>query len=258
LHPIVVGLDECQRAFEHPEYGAELTEICTDLVKRGPALGIILIVATQRPDKASLPTGISANVSTRFCLKVMGQIENDMVLGTGAYKAGVRASMFAWGDKGIGYLVGEGAGARIVHTVYLDRTAAQVITARARVLREQAGRLAGYAIGQDQPTDDVEAAGTGTRLLRDVLAVVPAAEPKVWNETVVARLGELRPEIYGGWEPEQLTAALKPFGITTGQVWGTTEDGKGANRRGITRAHVTAALTERGQGRGGDGPPMAR
>ncbi|MEU1156480.1 hypothetical protein ABZ369_26180, partial [Streptomyces sp. NPDC005918] len=30
------------------------------------------------------PTGISANASLRLCLKVMGQLENDMVLGTSA------------------------------------------------------------------------------------------------------------------------------------------------------------------------------
>ena len=42
------------------------------------ALGTILLLATQRPDKDSLPTGISANVGIRFCLRVMGQTENDM------------------------------------------------------------------------------------------------------------------------------------------------------------------------------------
>ena len=64
LHPIVVGADECQVLFEHPEHGDEIEAICTDLVKRGPALGIVIILATQRPDAKSLPTGISANAST--------------------------------------------------------------------------------------------------------------------------------------------------------------------------------------------------
>jgi len=104
LHPIVIGVDECQVWFEHPEHGAELTDICTDLVKRGPAVGISIFLATQRPDAKSLPTGISANAATRFCLKVMGQTENDMVLGTSRYKNGTRATTFAWADKGIGYL----------------------------------------------------------------------------------------------------------------------------------------------------------
>ena len=67
----------------------------------------------------------------------------------------------------------------------------------------------------------------------------------MWSETVVARLAELRPEVYGGWEPEQLAAALKPHGVPTGQVWGKTEDGKGANRRGIERADITTAIAER-------------
>ena len=74
--------------FEHPVYGGEAETICTDLTKRGPALGIILMLATQRPDAKSIPTGISANAVLRMCLKVMGQTENDMVLGTSAYKNG--------------------------------------------------------------------------------------------------------------------------------------------------------------------------
>jgi hypothetical protein len=40
--------------------------------------------------------------------------------------------------------------------------------------------------------------------------------------------------------PEQLTAAVEPFGIGTGQVWGKTEDARGANRRGIERARLLA------------------
>ncbi|MFJ8585207.1 cell division protein FtsK [Streptomyces sp. NPDC093595] len=241
LHPIVIGVDECQVWFEHPKYGAEFEEICTDLVKRGPATGITLLLATQRPDSKSLPTGISANASTRFCMKVMGQIENDMVLGTGSYKRGVRATMFAWGDKGIHYFVGEGSDARIVRSVYVDAVAAEAIATRARKLREDAGTLTGHAAGQAPEVDKA----ASYDLLRDLLAVVAPEEPKVWNEVAVARLAELRPDVYGGWEAEQLTSALKPYGVPTGQVWGKTEDGKGANRRGFERAKLVAAIAER-------------
>ncbi|WP_079169337.1 cell division protein FtsK [Streptomyces sp. CC77] len=241
LHPIVVGVDECQVWFEHPKYGAEFKEICTDLVKRGPATGIVLLLATQRPDKDSIPTSISANASARWCLKVMGQVENDMVLGTGAHKRGVRATMFAWGDKGICYFLGEGADARIVRAAEINAVKADVIALRARKLRERAGTLSGHAAGE-QP----EAAATASYdLLADLLAVLPADKPKHWNEGVVALLADLRPEVYGGWTGEQLTAALKPFGVRTGQVWGVTEDGKGANRRGIKRADVLQAIAER-------------
>jgi S-DNA-T family DNA segregation ATPase FtsK/SpoIIIE len=240
LHPIVVGVDECQVWFEHDKYGKELEEICTDLVKRGPATGIVLLLATQRPDAKALPTGISANASARFCLKVMGQLENDMVLGTSAYKRGVRATMFSWGDKGIHYFVGEGADARIVGSVYVDAPAAEAIGARARKARELAGTLTGHALGEEPDAD----ASSGYDLLGDILAVIPADEPKVWSETVVARLAELRPEVYDGWDPEALAAALKPHGIATVQV-GRRIEGKFTNKRGIDRSHITNAIAER-------------
>jgi DNA segregation ATPase FtsK/SpoIIIE, S-DNA-T family len=75
------------------------------VIKVGPAFGVMLFLATQRSDKDSLPTGISGNASVRYCLKVMGQVENDMILGTGAYKNGIRATTFRPGtNAGIGYL----------------------------------------------------------------------------------------------------------------------------------------------------------
>lgn len=241
LHPIVIGVDECQKWFEHPKHGAELEEVCTDLVKRGPATGIVLLLATQRPDAKALPTGISANASARFCLKVMGQLENDMVLGTSSYKRGIRATMFSWKDKGIHYFVGEGADARIVSSAYIDAPTAETIGMRARKLRELAGTLSGHALGESFEV----AESAGYDLLRDILAVVPAEEPKVWSEIVTARLAELRPEVYGGWDPEGLAAALKPFGIATVQVWGRTEAGKGANRKGIDRSRILTVIADR-------------
>ncbi|MFF0723630.1 cell division protein FtsK [Streptomyces sp. NPDC004134] len=241
LHPIVIGVDECQVWFEHHKHGAEFKEICTDLVKRGPALGIVLLLSTQRPDKDSIPTAISANASARWCLKVMGQVENDMVLGTGAYKRGVRASMFAWGDKGVCYFLGEGADARIVRSANIDALQADEISLRARAARERAGTLAGHALGEQPEADPA----SSYDLLSDLTAAIPAAKPKLWNESVLARLADLRPEVYGEWTTDQLTAALRPHGIRTVQVWGTTEDGKGANRRGIRRADILRAIAER-------------
>ncbi|MFF8402174.1 cell division protein FtsK [Streptomyces sp. NPDC015684] len=243
LHPIVIGVDECQVLFEHAEHGKEFEEIATDLVKRGPATGIVLLLATQRPDAKSLPTGISANASTRFCLKVMGQTENDMVLGTSSYKRGVRATMFAWGDKGLHYFVGEGSDARIVSSTFLDAPMAERVAVRARTVREKAGLLSGYALG--------EAAEVVTApsydLLADVAAVVPETEERVWNERIAARLADLRPEVYGGWKGENVTSALKPHHVRTRDVAGTTDDGTRTTRRGIARADLMKAIAERNE-----------
>lgn len=248
LHPLIVAIDECQELFSHPEFGKEAGDLAEKVIKLGRALGIHLMLATQRPDARSLPTGVSANVGTRFCLRVMGQVENDMVLGTSAYKNGVRATMFTRRDKGMGYLVGAADDPQITRTFYLDGPAAERVCQRGRQLREAAGTLAGYAAGQTTVTP---AAARRDTLLDDILTVVPAGEAKVWTETVIERLAELRPDAYADMTRDQLTAALKPHGIGTGQVWGTDPTtGKGANRRGIERAHIADAVADRNRRRG--------
>lgn len=255
LHPIVIGVDECQKWFEHPEYGAEIEEICTDLVKRGPAVGIVIILATQRPDAKSIPTAISDNAVMRFCLKVTGQQANDMVLGTSAYRNGIKATAFSFRDKGIGILLGEGDEPRTTRGVYIDGPDAEKLAARARTARLAAGRLTGYAAGLDLTPDDEADGGT---LLADVLTAIGGAD-KAWSESIVDRLAELRPAVYGPWaelptgaaKATQLSSALKPYGISTKQVWATDPDtGKGANRMGIKREWIADTLTERDRIRG--------
>ncbi|MFB6529076.1 cell division protein FtsK [Streptomyces sp. NPDC056399] len=239
LHPIVVGFDECQVPFEHAEHGGEIEAICTDLVKRGPALGIVTLFGTQRPDAKSLPTGISANAILRFCLKVMGQPANDMVLGTSMYKSGYRATMFSRSDRGICWMAGEGDDPRIVASAFVDAVAAEHVVTRARKAREDYGNVTGHAIGKGPDKT------TGTDILADVLDVILDGEKAVWCERIATRLASLRPDSYAGWKGENVTAALKPYGIKAGQVWGTSDEGKGANRRGIDRTDITAAITRR-------------
>ncbi len=241
LHPIVVGFDECQVPFEHNEYGAEIEAICTDLVKRGPALGIVTLFGTQRPDAKSVPTGISANAVLRFCLKVMGQPANDMVLGTSMYKAGYRATMFSRSDRGICWMAGEGDDPRIVASSFVDAPAAERVVARARKLREEYGNITGHALGKGPDK------AAGADILTDLADVIADDETGVWCERLAARLAELRPDTYTGWKAENVTAALKPHGITPAQMWGQTDEGEGKNRRGIKRADLTAALTQRNQ-----------
>ncbi|GAT67818.1 cell division protein FtsK [Planomonospora sphaerica] len=254
LHPLVCIIDECQNLFAHEEYGAKAGEDAEFVIKLGRALGVVLILATQRPDKKSLPTGVSANVSIRFCLRVAGQVENDMILGTSAYQNGIRATLFVpgppskGGDAGTGYLVGATPMPKVVKAAYLDTPQTQLIADRAHALRTAAGRLTGHAAGA-QP----EAAAPAYDLLADVAAVLAAGEAKVWNEIVVDRLAELRPDVYGPWAEQegpaktaQLTNALKPYGVKTGQVWGTPPGGgKGANRIGVVHDDILNALTER-------------
>ena len=230
LHPIAVALDECQVAFEHPEYGKELIAIATDLTKRGPALGIILMLATQRPDATSIPTSISANAVLRMCLKVMGQLENDMVLGTSMYKNGVRATMFAREDKGVFYFAGEGLNPVIMRGYGFDLPQSKVIGARARTMREAAGRLTGYALGEDA---DVE-----VRSIAEDVLLVFREDPKLYLTTIAARLAESIPGAYADITPEAVRSQLANLGASAKRV---REPG-GAPLSGYERGAIIAVL----------------
>ncbi|NRQ35770.1 cell division protein FtsK [Nonomuraea sp. NN258] len=242
LHPLVVFLSEVQELFQHKDHGTEAGDLCEKVIKLGRALGIILLLDTQIPDKDSLPTGITRNVNTRVCMSVRDQVANDMILGTGMYKAGYRATVFepgnenGPGDAGWGVVVGGGKpGARRSFEVNADQ--AKQVIGRAIKARTEAGTMPApdTQTRPDPPAYD---------LLADVARVWPAGEDGAWNEALCERLAELRPEIYGGWQSEQLTSALKPLGVKVRDI-SRRRDGKQRVRRGIRRVDLTAATTER-------------
>ena len=190
LHPIVFAVDECQEAFSHPEFKDEYERLCLQLIRRGPALGIMLLLSTQRPDAKSLPTGITANVAMRFCLRVMDQVANDMVLGTSAYKRGINAALFGIADKGVGWAIGfsDIVHSQVVKSYYVNGPAAERIAVRARSARELAGTLGGFAAG----STDLELPRS---FAADVLAVF-GGDAKLWCSTIAARLAARLPGVY--------------------------------------------------------------
>ncbi len=239
LHPIVFVVDEAQELFAHDEYGKEAGDLATRIIKRGRALGVMLILATQRPDKDSLPTGVSANVGTRFCLRVMGQVENDMVLGTSSYKNGIRATSFTRSDRGIGYLVGATDAPVVVRTYYLDAPDSDAVVARAHAARAAAGLLSGHAAG------DEAAPVTAYNLIRDAEAVFATAERLwLWSEDLLEHLAALRPDIYARWTADVLARNLRALGVETRQLNRVGPDGDRANRRGIELEQLRVALAD--------------
>ena len=233
LWPLVCVIDEAQNLFAHPEHGKAAGLDAEFIIKIGPAFGVILIIATQRPDKASLPTGVSGNVSTRFCLKVMGQVENDMILGTSAYKNGIRATTFRPEiDAGLGYLLGAGPAPQVVRTFYLDMHAAERIAVRARALREAAGTLTGHALeGADEGPRDV---------LTDVLAVLGSDAGLQWGD-LAARLASRFPARWDGASGDAISAECRARWRRQRQRQGQRRPGQGLpprRRRGRSRCPV--------------------
>jgi DNA segregation ATPase FtsK/SpoIIIE, S-DNA-T family len=231
LWPVVCVVDEVQNLMTHARYGKQAAADAEFVIKVGPAFGVILVLATQRPDKDSLPTGISGNASVRYCLKVMGQVENDMILGTGAYKNGIRATTFRPGtDAGIGYL-SAAAVPQVVRTAYLDMHATERVAARARSLREAAGTLSGAALGgeDDSPRD----------VLADLAAVFGRDRSLHWPEAA-ARLASRFPARWADATPDAVSAEARGQGVPSVSV-----KAAGQVARGCRQADVTAALDAR-------------
>jgi len=244
LHPLVVVIDEAQELFTSP-YGKEAGVTLEKAIKLARAYGVCVLIGTQIPDANSLPPGITRVMNTRFCLSVSDQTANDMILGTSAYKLGLRATVFepvveaGWG---IVRGVGKPGGRR---SYYLNNDDAARVVARAVELRQAAGTMPAAPVERE--------VGPSYDLLADLLQVWPADQEKTWNETLIDHLAVLRPEVYEGWEPDQLTKALKPHGVEVGQINRRPEaGGKTVNRRGPTRADVLAAVTQRSRKASGD------
>ena len=227
LWPVGCVIDEAQNLFAHPAHGKPAAVDAEFVIKIGPAFGVFLVIATQRPDKASLPTGVSGNVSQRFCLKVMGQVETDMVLGTSAYKNGLRPTTLRPEiDAGIGYQVGAGPAPQVVRSFYLDMPATERVAVRARALREAAGTLTGHA---------AELAGEPRDVLADVLAVFGSDAGLQWDEAA-ARLASRFPGRWDGATGEAVSAECRGRGVASVNVKSAGQVAKGCRLADVRAA----------------------
>lgn len=224
LEPIVFWVDESQVWFlygeksdkEDKKIREEFAAIVTDLFKRGPALGIWGFLASQQVNADTIPTSISNNAVIRLCLKIFGQGPNDQVLGTGARKEGIDATMFATSDKGIAYLRADGSDARIVRMVHgLDAVAAEELAGKIRATRQGLGRLTGQAADEDNEQPQILDVDT----VDDVAEVMAAEQHRNMALTeLLDRLRLLRPALYGPWDVAALGAALRGAGVRVAPV----------------------------------------
>jgi S-DNA-T family DNA segregation ATPase FtsK/SpoIIIE len=155
--------------------GEYVGELLTWLAKKGPAAGIVLVLATQRPDSKTIPSGLRAVLGSRFALRVMDWRDSNIVLGEQMNTRGYDSSRLLASHKGVGILRPDGdteAGADVlaltVRTYYMPNEDWHEICQRGRALRDASRTLTGHAAGEDiAPSLDhaeaVKAIGTGTR-----------------------------------------------------------------------------------------------
>lgn len=177
--------------------GDYIGDLLTWLVRKGPAAGIVVIAATQRPDSNTIPSRLRAVLGSRFALRVMDWRDSNIILGEQMNTRGYDASTLLASHKGVGILRPDGETshgdvlATTLRTYYMSNQDWQTICQRGRALREAAGTLTGHAAGQDTtPELDhvavVKAIGSGTNEDGDA-AAWDVAEPLA---SVLAYLGD--------------------------------------------------------------------
>lgn len=223
LHPVCVLVDEAHELFLHsPDAAGDFERA----IKRLRALGICVILATQIPDKSSLPPGITRCVTNRWCLSVAGQVENDMILGTGAYKRGLTGTVYRpVFDAGWGCMTG-GAAPVAVRSQFPDEETWAGMVARSASLR--GGKVVGAPI-ETAPARD---------LLAD-LTEVAASNGQHWD-TAATALADTWPEAY----PHLTAAALSDMARTAGLASVNVKI-TGEVRRGYRRTDLVKLRTDR-------------
>lgn len=265
LGPRVIVIDEVQELFTSEEHKEEAAALCTRLIKKGRAYGIILILLTQNPDAPSLPSSVSSSVGTRLCLAVMDWRANNNVLGTGAHERGLRATEISVTEQGTGILA-RGRDGSTVRAAFIKQTEAEQIGQRALALRIAADTLSGEAVGETVvDVQDVD-------LLDDICGVWPAGQDSIHSHRLVEALAAAWPERYGSWmatekPPELLTEeeerdarttrstllaaalAAKPYEIKTRQVQRRRD---GGSHKGVYWEDLEPVLKKRGEGSADD------
>jgi S-DNA-T family DNA segregation ATPase FtsK/SpoIIIE len=227
---VFILLDEVHELFLWG--GKELAEKAERAVKRGRALAIHITLATQIPDKDSVPPNITRCVTIRWCMAVTGQVENDMILGTGAYKRGLSATVYRPKfDAGWGVMTGlERAGS--VRSFFPDADTTKAIVARATALR--GGRVVGAS----------EDLAPGRDLLDDVLRVFAMfGHPNIHWKTLAELLAKHMPEAYDGITQDAISQLVRDKGVPSE---GVKVDG--VNLQGCKRRAVEAAVSQQAIG----------
>lgn len=212
LHPLVCAIDECHELFQHRKLGKRAAELAVRLIKRGRKYGIILLFATQSPTKDSIPREITRNVSCGVAFSVADQVANDGLLGSGKYRAGIRATDLRMKtDRGTCVAVGLSDNVfELVRTFYVPfedgiDEVSPVIT-RAMTIIAETGRGI-----EPSARPAIEAAPVDH--LGDI-AEVMHGESRVRTQLILARLVAHNSVEYERWTARDLRAALHACGVT--------------------------------------------
>ena len=132
---VVMVLDETQILLSHHEHGADARRHLGIITQVGRSAGVVVIVATQRPSKISVPPEISDQLEVRIGLKVHGGPSNRLIFGESADSLGLRSDLII--APGVAWLDDDGP--TLITGWLLDPATIAATVARAGAARLRTG-----------------------------------------------------------------------------------------------------------------------
>ncbi len=207
MRPKVVVFDECHELFMSKDYGKEAAELAIRVMKKARKVGITLIWVTVSPTADSIPRDVTRNTSHRVAFAVGDQVANDGLLGSGKYKAGIRATELVPGQD-IGTAVTYGFTNKpfeVIRAHYVARDPEkgidEVTPVVERAMKAFKNDEGVFEVPEFQPVDH----------LADIAAVL-GHETKMLTQDVLHRLKEHNPIEYGAWSFRELRRVLDDAG----------------------------------------------
>jgi S-DNA-T family DNA segregation ATPase FtsK/SpoIIIE len=236
----VLVMEEFQNYFELPDQKANqaIAELLSFIMAVGPSAGVIIESLSQKPsgvgagDVQRLFNRYRDNHAVRLALKCGNRNVSVAILSDDAYAEGHDASALPNESKGVGILYGASDETPTVRIHLADHADAAKILAAARVIRERAGTITGYAAG-------VESDAAAADILADARAVFGADNGLHWD-VLADRLARQYPQRYADATAESVSAACRARGVPSVDV--RFPAGRaGAVRKGCRRADLEAA-----------------
>ena len=186
-----------------------------DVARQARAVGIILILATQRPDSEAISTRLRDMLTYRLGLRCLSRDNSNMVLGDGMAANGYDCTLLSPAQQGTGWLRADKGEPQLVRWAAVTP---------AESLREVEDSMAHHGLvpvghgagdvdptGSDPDTDD-------RSIIEYVADVLLAGEEIISTEDIADRLSTQWPAVFGGWTKTKVGRELgtnSPYGLRT-------------------------------------------
>ena len=227
LPMLLVVVDEVQTPLAWGgSLGKQVAEDLLNAARVGRALGVHLVLATQRPDSSAVDTALRAQCTTKLSLKVDNADASRAALGVRA-ESGWEADSLPSEPKGAAIALGPGIRPKATRLRCFKSDVADARMIVARVQPKSVERPELHLV-QDSPRDRPAL----PEVLRLALAAWPVAGYDAHADILAGCMG---------WDRGDLVAGMKDLGVPLRAVYMPRTDGENTTQRGFKRDAVDEA-----------------